>query len=73
MAKHAPGFLRIVADAKTRVKECTVDDVLARQQAGDAFTLIDVREESEYAAGHLPGAGSRAAWCTGRATRTRRT
>lgn len=57
MAKqHAPGFLRIVADAKTRVKECTVDDVVARRASGDPFTLIDVREESEYAAGHLPGA-----------------
>jgi rhodanese-related sulfurtransferase len=57
MAKqHAPGFLRIVADAKARIKECTVDDVVARRAAGDAFTLIDVREESEYAAGHLPGA-----------------
>jgi rhodanese-related sulfurtransferase len=57
MAKsHAPGFLKIVADAKTRVKECTVDDVVARHAAGDAFTLIDVREESEFAAGHAAGA-----------------
>ncbi|HUR55638.1 MAG TPA: rhodanese-like domain-containing protein [Gemmataceae bacterium] len=57
MAKqHAPGFLKIVTDAKTRVKECTVDDVVARQKAGDPFTLIDVREESEYAAGHAAGA-----------------
>ena len=57
MAKaHAPGFLKIVADAKSRVTECTVEDVVARQTAGDAFTLIDVREESEYAAGHAAGA-----------------
>jgi rhodanese-related sulfurtransferase len=57
MAKtHAPGFLKIVAEAKTRVKECTVADVLVRQAAGDKFVLVDVREESEYAAGHLPGA-----------------
>jgi rhodanese-related sulfurtransferase len=57
MAKsHAPGFLKIVADAKSRIKECTVDDVVARQKAGDPFTLIDVREESEYAAGHAAGA-----------------
>ena len=57
MAKsHAPGFLKIVADAKSRIKECTADDVVARQKAGDAFTLIDVREESEYAAGHAAGA-----------------
>lgn len=57
MAKqHAPGFLKLVTDAKTRVKECTVADVKARLDAGDTVVLVDVREESEYAAGHLPGA-----------------
>jgi rhodanese-related sulfurtransferase len=54
--QHAPGFLKLVADAKSRVKECTVDDVKRRLDAGEAFALVDVREESEYAAGHLPGA-----------------
>lgn len=54
--QHAPGFLKIVADAKSRVRECTVDDVLARQAKGETFLIVDVREESEYAAGHLPGA-----------------
>ena len=54
--QHAPGFLKIVQDAKSRVKECTVDDVKKRLDAGEAFTLVDVREESEFAAGHLPGA-----------------
>src|SRR5947208_909168 len=56
MAKHAPGFLKLVQDAKTRVKECSVDDVKRRLDAGERFTLVDVREESEYAAGHVPGA-----------------
>ncbi len=57
MAKqHNPQFLKVVADAKGRVTECTVADVAARRAAGEAFTLIDVREESEYAAGHAPGA-----------------
>ena len=57
MAKqHAPGFLKIVADAKARVTECTVDDVQARRANGEPFVLVDVREESEFAAGHLPGA-----------------
>ena len=57
MAKqHAPGFLKLVTHAKTRVKECTVDDVKRRLDAGDSFTLVDVREESEFAAGRLPGA-----------------
>lgn len=57
MAKqHAPGFLKLVTDAKSRVQECTVADVRARQTAGEKFVLVDVREESEFAAGHLPGA-----------------
>ena len=57
MAKsHAPGFLKIVQDAKARISECTVDDVKSRLDAKEAFTLVDVREESEFAAGHLPGA-----------------
>jgi rhodanese-related sulfurtransferase len=54
--QHAPGFLKIVADAKTRVKECTVDDVQRRLHAGEKLVIVDVREESEYAAGHVPGA-----------------
>jgi rhodanese-related sulfurtransferase len=53
---HSPGFLSIVTDAKSRVKECKAADVKARLDAGERFTLVDVREESEYAAGHLPGA-----------------
>jgi rhodanese-related sulfurtransferase len=55
-AQHAPGFLKLVQDAKTRVKECTVADVKVRLDRGERVTLIDVREESEYAAGHIPGA-----------------
>lgn len=54
--QHTPQFLAIVNDAKSRVKECQVADVKARLDAGEKFTLVDVREESEYAAGHLPGA-----------------
>lgn len=54
--QHAPGFLKIVQDAKSRVKECTVADVKRRREAGERFTLVDVREEGEYAAGHAAGA-----------------
>jgi rhodanese-related sulfurtransferase len=53
---HAPGFLKLVTDAKTRITECTVEDVRQRLGRGESFVLIDVREESEFAAGHLPGA-----------------
>jgi rhodanese-related sulfurtransferase len=54
--QHAPGFLKIVADAKKRVKETTVDKIKARLDRGEKFALVDVREESEYARDHLPGA-----------------
>ncbi len=54
--KHSPLFLEIVNDAKTRVQECNVDDVKRRLDAGEAFQIIDVREESEFAKGRLPGA-----------------
>jgi rhodanese-related sulfurtransferase len=56
VAHHAPGFLKLVADAKKRVRETTVDDVKAKLDKGEKFTLVDVREESEYAKDHLPGA-----------------
>ena len=54
--QHTPGFLKIVNDAKSRVRECTIDAMRARQAAGEKFLLIDVREESEFAAAHIPGA-----------------
>ena len=57
MAKqHSPGFLKIATEAKSRVSECTVADVAKRRAAGESFVLVDVREESEYAAGHAAGA-----------------
>ena len=54
--KHAPEFLKIVAEAKTRVRETNVQEVKKRLDAGEAFVLIDVREDNEWAKGHLPGA-----------------
>ena len=56
MAKHTPRFLQIVNDARARIKEVTVDDVKAMLDRGDKFVLVDVREESEFAKDHLPGA-----------------
>jgi rhodanese-related sulfurtransferase len=57
MAKqHAPGFLKVVNDAKQRVRECTIQEMKDRQQRGEKFVLVDVREESEFAKGHIPGA-----------------
>src|SRR6187551_1338838 len=54
--QHAPRFLQIVNDAKARVQETTVDAIKARLDRGDKFLLVDVREESEFAMDHLPGA-----------------
>ena len=54
--KHAPEFLKIVNDAKTRIRETNVQEVKARLDAKEDFTLVDVREDSEWAKGHLPGA-----------------
>jgi rhodanese-related sulfurtransferase len=54
--QHSPRFLRIVDDAKKRVREVSIDEVKARLDRGDKFVLVDVREESEYAKDHLPGA-----------------
>ena len=54
--QHSARFLRIVEDAKARVREVSIDDVKARLDRGDKFILVDVREESEYAKHHLPGA-----------------
>jgi rhodanese-related sulfurtransferase len=55
-AQHAPRFLKLVEDAKSRVSECVVEAVKERLDQGEKFHLIDVREESEFAAGHIPGA-----------------
>jgi len=54
--QHPPRFLKIVDDAKTRVRETQVDEIKARLDRGDKFVLVDVREESEWAKDHLPGA-----------------
>jgi len=54
--QHAPRFLRLVEEAKGRVREASVDEVQRKLDGGEKFLLIDVREESEYATDHLPGA-----------------
>jgi rhodanese-related sulfurtransferase len=54
--QHAPRFLQIVNDARSRVKETTVDEIKKRLDKGDQFVLVDVREENEFAKDHLPGA-----------------
>jgi rhodanese-related sulfurtransferase len=54
--QHPPRFLKLVGDAKKRVRETTVEDVKKKMDGGGKFILVDVREESEFAKDHLPGA-----------------
>jgi rhodanese-related sulfurtransferase len=56
MAEHSPRFLKLVESVRGHVHEVTIHDVKPRIDRGEKFHLIDVREESEWAAGHLPGA-----------------
>jgi len=53
---HPPRFLKIVDDARQRIRETTVDEVKAKLDQGEKIVLVDVREESEWARDHLPGA-----------------
>jgi rhodanese-related sulfurtransferase len=54
--KHSAGFLRIVDDAKTRIKEVTVAETRARLKENPDAKLIDVREDNEWDAAHAQGA-----------------
>jgi len=54
--QHPPRFLKIVDDAKGRVRETSVDEIKARMDRRDNFVLVDVREDHEYDKDHLPGA-----------------
>ena len=54
--QHSPRFLQIVENARQRIHETNVDEVKAKLDRGEKFLLVDVREESEYAKDHLPGA-----------------
>ena len=53
---HSSRFLQIVDRARGQVRECNVQDVVERRATGHGFVLLDVREESESARGHIPGA-----------------
>jgi rhodanese-related sulfurtransferase len=54
--QHSPEFLKLVNDAKSRVPEVTVRDVLSMQDAEEKFEFIDCREDNEWKAGHAAGA-----------------
>src|ERR1039458_5568164 len=53
---HSPGFLKLVNDAKSRVEQIEIDDYRSMRESGEAHVLVDTREDSEWAAGHVAGA-----------------
>ena len=53
---HSPAFLRLVDDAKRRVRQTDIHDIKRRLDADEKFLLVDVREGEEWTRGHLPGA-----------------
>jgi len=54
--KHAEAFLKLVNDAKSRIKETGIHEVKQWQDAGEQFYLVDTREDSEWERGHVAGA-----------------
>ena len=53
---HREGFLKLVNEAKKRIKQEDFRATKKRMDAGEKFILVDTREESEWARGHIPGA-----------------
>jgi rhodanese-related sulfurtransferase len=53
---HSAGFLRLVEDAKSRIPEIDIDAYKKMVAAKEAHVLVDTREDSEWAAGHMAGA-----------------
>ena len=54
--KHNPGFVKLVEEARRRIRECTVGDVKMKLDRGERFHFIDVREDNEFAVDHAKGA-----------------
>ena len=54
--QHAPGFLRLVEDARTRVQDVSLDTARERLRENPQAVLLDVREDHEWEAGHVQGA-----------------
>lgn len=56
MSAHSPAFMALINDAKTRIKEIHANEIPGLLKQNPDAKLIDTREESEYAAGHIQGA-----------------
>ena len=53
---HSPAFLKLVNDAKSRIRQTTPEEIRARQEKGEKVLLVDTREDNEWAKGHVAGA-----------------
>jgi rhodanese-related sulfurtransferase len=53
---HPQGFLNLVTDAKKRIRQEDFRETKKRLDSGEQFRLVDTREDSEWARGHIPGA-----------------
>ncbi len=51
---HSPGYLALVDDAKSRIRQMTIDEYRERRKNGEPLVLVDVREDREWDLGHLP-------------------
>jgi rhodanese-related sulfurtransferase len=56
MPDHPEGFLRLVKEAKTRIKEEDYREIKKKMDAGEKMTIVDTREDNEWARGHIPNA-----------------
>jgi rhodanese-related sulfurtransferase len=54
--EHSKGFLKVVEDAKSRIREITVEETRKKLDAAQGFHFVDVREDHEWAKGHAKGA-----------------
>ncbi len=54
--QHSPGFLKIVNDVRSGVREVSIAETQARLDAGSGVHLVDIREDREWALGHISGA-----------------
>jgi rhodanese-related sulfurtransferase len=54
--QHADGFLKLVKDAKTRIKEADYREIKKKLDAGEKMIIVDTREDNEWARGHVPNA-----------------
>ena len=53
---YSPAYLRLVDEARSRVREFTIDEFVSRLEKGERYILLDVREDAEWAIGHIPSA-----------------